>query len=736
MDRPLSVTALRCRTSDRTPGGARGAEALALALDPDARLVGEFGEPRIAQLGRRPARLARLPARGRRAGRRHARRPARFPVLTASDCSICLTTLPGRRAPRAGRARAVARRARRLQHARHDAERLPRRHVPGRRVRALGRGLRARAIDPARVLMLRRPRPRPGRARAVEVRASERAAADVPSGRHGLRAPRPRRARPGVLPSQFAGAGRAERRPACATLLAEVARECDVVGLEVTAFEAPRARTPSELVGALHVRSRAHRSVRAAAADDVTGGSATRGGSPRWPRAACSTRRPRRRSTASRGSSPRCCTCPSRCSRSSPTTARCSRARSASATCARRRSRTRSARHVVDSGAPLEVVDARLHPKVRDNPAIEDFGIVAYLGMPLTTSDGERLGALCAIDHEPRQWTGRDHGVLEDLAGAAMAEVELRRANRAVAAAAAELHFAATHDTLTHLGNRRALLDDLGQLLRERRPATFALLDLHGMRGFNDAHGHIAGDELLASLGGRLETVLVGRRARLPARRRPAVRAADVATPRDAVEAACGALTAADHAVGCRAVTVELPREARSIAAVLRLADARLAGYGHVATAGALTSRNAGPRARLGGGEEKIARQHEAGQADRARADRAADRRGDVHRARHPRRARTSPQRAMDGREAPADGVITGCGHGRRALRRRRRLRLHGDGRLDGHDRRDQGRAAARAGADQADPDRVAARLAPARASRRRSARCSPAPATCSARRS
>ena len=48
MDGPLSVAALRCRTSDRTPGGARGAEALALALDPDARMVGTLGEPRIA----------------------------------------------------------------------------------------------------------------------------------------------------------------------------------------------------------------------------------------------------------------------------------------------------------------------------------------------------------------------------------------------------------------------------------------------------------------------------------------------------------------------------------------------------------------------------------------------------------------------------------------------------------------------------------------------------------------
>jgi arginase len=48
VDRPLSVAALLCRTSDRTAGGARGAEALARALDPDARMIGTPGEPRIA----------------------------------------------------------------------------------------------------------------------------------------------------------------------------------------------------------------------------------------------------------------------------------------------------------------------------------------------------------------------------------------------------------------------------------------------------------------------------------------------------------------------------------------------------------------------------------------------------------------------------------------------------------------------------------------------------------------
>jgi diguanylate cyclase (GGDEF)-like protein len=241
----------------------------------------------------------------------------------------------------------------------------------------------------------------------------------------------------------------------------------------------------------------------------------------------------------------------------------------------------------VDAGAPLEVVDARKHPKVRDNPSIEELGIVAYLGVPLITSDGVRLGALCAIDHEPREWTGRDHGVLEDLAGAAMAEVELRRANRAVAEAAAELHFAATHDPLTRLGNRSALMEDLGELLSERRPATFALLDVHGMRQVNDHFGIAAGDALLTTLARRLETTLVGdgHVYRLGGVQLCALLAETGPAAQRIVSAACGALSSDEHAVGCRAATVEIPREARSIASVLRLADARLARYGHVATA-------------------------------------------------------------------------------------------------------------------------------------------------------
>jgi diguanylate cyclase (GGDEF)-like protein len=168
-----------------------------------------------------------------------------------------------------------------------------------------------------------------------------------------------------------------------------------------------------------------------------------------------------------------------------------------------------------------------------------------------------------------------------------MAEVELRRANRRIAAAAAELHFAATHDTLTRLGNRRALLADLAQLLAERRPATLALLDLQGVRGFNDAHGHIAGDALLTRLCERVDAALVGHGQvyRLGGVQLVALIPGVGETARGVVAAAARALDerGAGYAVVCRAVTVDLPREARSVAAALRLADARLARYGHVA---------------------------------------------------------------------------------------------------------------------------------------------------------
>ena len=62
--------------------------------------------------------------------------------------------------------------------------------------------------------------------------------------------------------------------------------------------------------------------------------------------------------------------------------------------------------HVVASGAPLVVPDARQDSRFADNPLVESAPRVRfYAGFPLSTPEGLTLGTLCAIDHRTRQLT-------------------------------------------------------------------------------------------------------------------------------------------------------------------------------------------------------------------------------------------------------------------------------------------------------------------------------------------
>ena len=83
-------------------------------------------------------------------------------------------------------------------------------------------------------------------------------------------------------------------------------------------------------------------------------------------------------------------------------------------------------RHVVVATEPLIVSDAREHPLLRDSPAVDELGAVAYAGMPLTDEAGNVLGALCAIDVVPRQWTADELDLLRGLAEACSTELRLR----------------------------------------------------------------------------------------------------------------------------------------------------------------------------------------------------------------------------------------------------------------------------------------------------------------------
>jgi PAS domain S-box-containing protein len=86
--------------------------------------------------------------------------------------------------------------------------------------------------------------------------------------------------------------------------------------------------------------------------------------------------------------------------------------------------------HVVASSEPLIIEDARRHPLVQHNLAIPDLNVIAYLGIPLITSEGDVLGSFCVIDSEPRVWAEEEISTLTGLAAIVMTEIELRRAAR------------------------------------------------------------------------------------------------------------------------------------------------------------------------------------------------------------------------------------------------------------------------------------------------------------------
>ena len=71
-----------------------------------------------------------------------------------------------------------------------------------------------------------------------------------------------------------------------------------------------------------------------------------------------------------------------------------------------------------------------------------------------------------------------------------------------------EMPFKATHDTLTSLWNRGAIMDLLGQeMARSRREgiSTIMLLgDVDHFKTVNDTHGHLVGDEVLREVARRL----------------------------------------------------------------------------------------------------------------------------------------------------------------------------------------------------------------------------------------
>jgi GAF domain-containing protein len=146
-------------------------------------------------------------------------------------------------------------------------------------------------------------------------------------------------------------------------------------------------------------------------------------------------------------------------------------------------------RHVVAAGLPLEIEDAREHELVRDNPAVHELGVVAYLGMPLRAPDGAVLGSVCAVDHDPRGWTEDDRRSLRDLCASVATVVHLRllldRERRLAIELSDDLvqHLADAKHELEHGGTRGAAIERIGAALGVAQVTAAAMLERAGSAG-------------------------------------------------------------------------------------------------------------------------------------------------------------------------------------------------------------------------------------------------------------
>jgi two-component system cell cycle response regulator len=219
-------------------------------------------------------------------------------------------------------------------------------------------------------------------------------------------------------------------------------------------------------------------------------------------------------------------------------------------------------------------------PAPADRPADENvraiavplgFGLVGLALLVGAALEGVNALAVALAAASLLAVMGRTVVVLED-------NVRMLRASRGEALT----------DSLTGLGNRRALtrrLDEQLARLTPERPLALALFDLDGFKTYNDTFGHPAGDALLVRLGASLRAFMAGRGDvfRMGGDEFCALfePGEDGSTP--IVEGA--ALALSEHgegfAVTCSHGVITLPGEALDAAGALRIADQRMYANKH-----------------------------------------------------------------------------------------------------------------------------------------------------------
>lgn len=136
-------------------------------------------------------------------------------------------------------------------------------------------------------------------------------------------------------------------------------------------------------------------------------------------------------------------------------------------------------------------------------PMAAGDGLLMNLSFGIGVVDAVRDFALTDADFAP---TDLAIELLYVVEAKSVVMGELARLNLGLKGAKSVAEARALTDTLTGLGNRRALDEALVRILERGRPFALLHLDLDFFKAVNDTHGHAAGDHVLASVADVLRT--------------------------------------------------------------------------------------------------------------------------------------------------------------------------------------------------------------------------------------
>ena len=156
--------------------------------------------------------------------------------------------------------------------------------------------------------------------------------------------------------------------------------------------------------------------------------------------------------------------------------------------------------HTIQSDEPLIVEDTFLHFQICDSPLVKGpSGVRSYIGVPLRTSTGHRIGALCVNDINPRGATEDQLARLKDLAELVVDEL-------------LELRKLAAFDSLTRAAAARVFASQgqfcFKQAKRHGRELSCVTFDLDHFKQINDTYGHAAGDLVLHDVGQLIRSLI------------------------------------------------------------------------------------------------------------------------------------------------------------------------------------------------------------------------------------